>query len=175
MTIGEVYLATPNPDHNFVPDFQTENFDSRLWELYLFACFREQGVTVTQDYPSPDFHIGRNGHSCWVEAVTTNPQNRAEQDITTPVHAPEDLSERLLGAPAVRFAKTLRSKLQREYEKLPHVHGQPFALAIADFHAPSSMVWNREALPCYLYGVNISVIAGPDGRHAVLESVSTPD
>lgn len=173
MTIGEVYLAMPNPDHNFVPDFQTENFDSRLWELYLLACFREQGVKVAQDHPSPDFHIERDGHACWVEAVTANPQDRSAHDITVPVHAPEDLGERLLGAPAARFAKTLRSKLQRAYEKLPHVQGQPFALAIADFHAPSSMVWSREALPCYLYGVNPRVSEGPEGRQAVMDSVRT--
>lgn len=173
MTIGEVYLAMPNPDHNFASDFQTENFDSRLWELYLLACLREQGVMVAQDHPSPDFHIERDGHACWVEAVTTNPQDRRAHDITVPVHAPDDLGERLLGAPAARFAKTLRSKLQRAYEKLPHVRGQPFALAIADFHAPSSMVWSREALPCYLYGVNPRVSEGPDGRRAIAESVRT--
>ena len=55
MAVGEVYLAMPNPDDNFVQDFQTSNFDSRLWELYLFACFREQGLSVVQDFPSPDF------------------------------------------------------------------------------------------------------------------------
>lgn len=173
MTIGEVYLAMPNPDSNFVPDFQTESFDSRLWELYLLACFREQGVMVTQNHPSPDFHIERDGHACWVEAVTANPRDRRANDITVPVHAPEDRTERLLGAPAARFAKTLRNKLQREYEKLPHVRGQPFALAIADFHAPGSMVWSREALPCYLYGVHPCVSEGPDGRQASMESVRT--
>ena len=173
MTIGEVYLAMPNPDANFVPDFQTENFDSRLWELYLLACFREQGAMVTQDHLSPDFHIERDGHTCWVEAVTTNPQDRTTLDITVPVYAPEDPAERLLGAPAARFAKTLRSKLQREYEDLPQVRDQPFALGIADFHAPSSMVWSREALPCYLYGIHPRMTNGPDGRLAVVDAIST--
>ena len=173
VTIGEVFLAMPNPDDNFVPDFQTENFDSRLWELYLLACFREQGVMVTQDHPSPDFHIDRDGHYCWVEAVTANPQDRSAQDVTVPVHAPEDRTQRLLGAPAARFAKTLRSKLQREYEKLPHVRGQPFALAIADFHASSSMVWSREALPCYLYGVHPRVSEGPEGQQTSMELIHT--
>ena len=173
MAIGEVYLALPNPDDNFVPDFQTGNFDSRLWELYLLVCFREQGMSVTQDSPSPDFFIERDGHACWVEAVTANPVDRRIQGFTAPVHAPEDRAERLLGAPAERFAKTLRSKLQREYEKAPHVQGSPFALAISDFHAPSSMVWSREALPCYLYGVHPQVIDDPDGRRAFMEPVSS--
>src|SRR5690606_32027746 len=46
MAIGECYLALPNPDANFVPDFQTNNFAARLFELYLLACFREQGLVV---------------------------------------------------------------------------------------------------------------------------------
>jgi hypothetical protein len=84
-----------------------------------------------------------------------------------PQQAPGDLKERLLGAPATRFAKTLRSKLQREYQHLPHVTGEPFALALADFHAPASMVWSREALPTYLYGIFAHAEEGPRGRVAV--------
>src|ERR1700733_10308727 len=72
IAIGEIYLAMPNPDDNFVSDFQTTNFDSRLFELYLLATFREQGVTVLQDHESPDFFIQRAGHDCFVEAVTAN-------------------------------------------------------------------------------------------------------
>ncbi|MDT8069507.1 MAG: hypothetical protein ROO76_15190 [Terriglobia bacterium] len=47
MAVGEVYLAMPNPDDNFVSDLQTTNFDSRLFELYLLAAFREQGISVS--------------------------------------------------------------------------------------------------------------------------------
>lgn len=166
MAVGETYLAMPNPDDNFVSDFQTTNFDSRLFELYLLAAFREQGISVFQDYDSPDFLIQSGKHECYVEAVTANPKERRVQGLTFPTFAPESRSERLIGAPAARFAKTLRSKLQREYEKLPHVQGKPFALAIADFHAPSSMVWSREALPSYLYGLHAQVVTGPDGPKA---------
>lgn len=173
MAVGEIYLAMPNPDDNFVSDFQTENFDSRLFELYLLAAFREQGVSVSQQEISPDFMIERSGHQCSVEAVTANPRNRGTEKPELPTHAPESRRERLLGAPAVRFAKTLRSKLQREYEKLPHVRGKPFALAIADFHAPSSMVWSREALPSYLYGIYPEVADGPEGKYAIGSAVET--
>ncbi len=172
MTIGETYLALPRPDDNFVAEFQSGNLDSRLWELYLLACFREQGLTVTQDYPSPDFLIEGYGYSCWVEAVTANPDGDKIQGYAPPIHAPENREERLTGAPAERFAKTLRSKLQRQYEKRPHVSGQPLALAIADFHAQSSMVWSREALPCYLYGVHPQVIDDEDGRRVIGPSIS---
>src|SRR5258708_39353 len=33
MAVGELYFALPDPDDNFVSDLQTENFDSRLFEL----------------------------------------------------------------------------------------------------------------------------------------------
>src|SRR5437773_463633 len=167
MAVGELYFAMPNPDDNFASDLQTDNFDSRLLELYLLAAFREQGATVSQDHDSPDFFIERTGHQCSIEAVPANPKGNRAQGLTSPTFAPESRQERTMGSPAVRFAKTLRSKLQRKYEKLPHVQGKPFALALADFQAPSSIVWSREALPSYLYGIFADVAEGPDGRKAV--------
>jgi hypothetical protein len=171
MAIGEAYLAMPRPDDNFVSDFRTSNFDSRLWELYLLAAFREQGVFVTQAQPSPDFLIERDGYGCYVEAVTANPIERTP-GFPPPADAPDNNADRLLGPAAVRFAKTLRSKLQREYEQLPHVQGKSFALAIADFHAPSSMTWSREALPSYLYGFHPQVAESVEGLRAIGPTVA---
>lgn len=167
MAVGECYLALPNPDPNFVSDFQTRNFSSRLFELYLLACFREQGLIVQQQHVSPDFWVERNGASCWVEAVTANPETPRPDGIGPRVFAPQDRIERLTGGPAERFAKTLRSKLQRNYQGMSHVKGQPLALAIADFHAPGSMVWSREALPSYLYGLRADIVQDDAGRRAV--------
>lgn len=151
--LNELYLAMPRPDANWVSDFQTVNFHTRMWEAHLLACFREQGLLVSQPHSSPDFRIeNRKGGVAWVEAVTANPQTAYEHVGVAPVDPPEDRRERTIGPAAVRFAKTLKSKLDRKYETLAHVAGQPFALAIADFHGPGSMVWSREALMCYLYG-----------------------
>jgi hypothetical protein len=166
--VGELYLSMPKPDPNFVSDLQTANFDARLWELYLFACFREQGILVTQDVPSPDFRLEAGPTHAYVEAVTANSPARVV-GFPPAQHAPTDRTERLAGETAARFAKTLRSKLARAYEQLPHVRGVPFAIALADFHAPSSMVWSREALPTYLYGVLPVVREGPSGKYATSE------
>jgi hypothetical protein len=170
MAVGECYLALPRPDRNFVPDLQTNNFASRLFELYLLACFREQGLRVRQDQVSPDFQIEKDGSTCWVEAVTANAETPRAGGIGDWVHAPTDRTERLTGAPAERFAKTLRGKIQREYHDLPHVKGHPFAIAIADFHSSGSMVWSREALPTYLYGLRADV----EGEGAKRRAVGTP-
>lgn len=167
MAIGECYLALPNPDDNFVTDFQTSNFASRLFELYLLACFREQGLVVRQDHVSPDFLIEKDGHECWIEAVTANSDTPRAGGIGDWVHAPTDRNERLTGAPAERFAKTLRSKLQRNYHELDHVKDRSFALAIADFHESGSMVWSREALPTYLYGLRADVEGDGQQRRAI--------
>jgi len=172
MAVGECYLALPNPDANFVSDLQTNNFASRLFELYLLACFREQGLAVRQDHVSPDFRIEKDGADCWIEAVTANSETPRAGGIGDWVHAPQDRNERLTGAPAERFAKTLRGKLQRNYHEMDHVRGRPFAIAIADFHASGSMVWSREALPSYLYGLRADVEVEGEHRRAIGTSIA---
>lgn len=152
-TLHQAYLAMPNPDPNWAGDCQTSNFHTRLWEAQLLASFREQGLFVTQPYVSPDFRIeNRLGGEAWVEAVTANPLVPYNHANAQPTPAPTDPQEILFGAAAVRFAKTLGNKLDRGYARLPHVTGKPFAIALADFQAPSSMLWSREGLIGYLYG-----------------------
>jgi hypothetical protein len=90
--------------------------------------------------------------------VTANPVVPYNHVNSPPSRQPKEHEELFFGPAAVRFAKTLGSKLQRKYEQLPHVADKPFIIALADFHAPASMVWSREALIGYLYGV---------GGHAV--------
>jgi hypothetical protein len=108
-----------------------------MWEAHLLACFREQGMLVTQPHRSPDFHIeNRSGDEAWIEAVTANPPVRYDHFNAEPTNPPEDTRERFLGRAAVCFAKTLGSKLQRRYDRLPHVAGKAFCIALADFHAP---------------------------------------
>jgi hypothetical protein len=166
--INQVYLAFPRPDRHWARDFQTGNFHTRLWEAYLLACFREQGCLVKQEHPSPDFWIGRRGHGhAWIEAVTANdvPYEHVIEWTGQLPDEPVDPIERQIGAAAVRFAKTIRSKLQKGYTEKEHVRGQPFAIAIADFHAPGSMVWTREALMAYLYGA-YAIVEETNGKRA---------
>ncbi|MEP5762602.1 MAG: hypothetical protein ABJ327_25435 [Litoreibacter sp.] len=158
-TTNQLYLAMPNPDKNWVSDCQTANFHTRMWEAQLLASFREQGLLVTQDHVSPDFEVENHlGGKATVEVVTANPSIAYDHVNAPPSTHPTERDEIFFGSAAVRFAKTLRSKLQREYHRLPHVAGKPFMIALADFHAPASMVWSREALIGYLYS------SGADAR-----------
>ncbi len=152
--LNQLYLSLPRPDKNWAGDCQTANFHTRLWEAQILANFREQGLLVTQPHPSPDFRIENlQGDEGWVEAVTANPPIPYNHVNSPPSQQPKDRKEHLLGSAAVRFAKTLGSKLQNRYDQLLHVTDKPFMIALADFHAPASMVWSREALICYLYGI----------------------
>jgi hypothetical protein len=149
------------------------NFHTRLWEAQLLACFREQGLLVTQPYESPDFKIeNRLGGEAWIEAVTANPvepYNHANSQRTAPPTAREEL---FFGRAAVRFAKTIGNKRERRYDQLPHVRGRPFALAIADFQEPGSMLWSREGLIGYLYGEGAHV-AEVDGKTLAVPTSTT--
>lgn len=166
--LNQLYLALPKPDKNWASDCQTVNFHTRLWEAHLFASFREQGLLVTQPQESPDFRIeNRHGDEAWVEAVTANPSvsyNHVNAPLTPPPQAREEL---FFGPAALRFAKTLRNKLTRRYDRLPHVDGKPFMIAIADFQAPVSMTWSRQGLIGYLYGRGADVAEVGGRREAV--------
>ncbi|HGY1597920.1 TPA: hypothetical protein ACNVTV_005794, partial [Citrobacter freundii] len=151
--LNQLYLAMPNPDTHWARECQTDNFHTRIWEAMLLASFREQGLLVTQEYPSPDFHvINRSGGEAWIEAVTVNPSDRYDHARAEPLTFPLNRQDRVSGIAAERYARTLRNKLRKNYTSLTHVEGKPFAIAIADFHAPGSMMWSREALITYLYG-----------------------
>jgi hypothetical protein len=171
-SLNQLYLSLPNPDKNWAGDFQTGNFHTRLWEAQLLASFREQGLLVTQPHLSPDFRIeNQNGEEAWVEAVTANATVPYNHVNSPPSRQPESRKDLFLGPAAARFAKTLGSKLQRDYHLLPHVRDKPFIIALADFHAPGSMVWSREALIGYLYGMHVELIE-VDGDQA---SIAVPD
>lgn len=72
----------------------------------------------------------------------------------------------------MRFAKTIGNKLQRRYGQMAHVTGKPFMLAVADFHAPTSMLWSREGLMGYLYGMGAE-LAEEGGRPVARTTTAT--
>ena len=104
--------------------------------------------------------------------MTANPQERFEPVNAWPTIQPAEMTEHFFGATALRFAKTIGSKLQRGYADLSHVAGMPFAIALADFHAPASMMWSREALLGYLYGLSAE-IGEVDGERVAVTKETT--
>jgi len=152
--IEEMMRWYEDADGNFVQQFQTTGFDARIWELYLFASFREMFYTIERTQPVPDFACVNPGAKFFVEAVTVNPtQDSAgivvpEPDIATPGQFD---AYRLHYMP-IKFGSSLTSKLSKRYWELPHVAGNPLLFAIQDFSAPQSMLRSRSAFETYVYG-----------------------
>jgi len=151
-------------DGNFVRDFQTTGFDGRVWELFLFAALTELDFAFDRSDAVPDFRISKGEAKLFVEAVTANPTAGAEFAIDgPPPPPPEDFWAYMEHEMPQKFGSPLLSKTRKRYWERPDVVGHPFLIAIADFHAPASMVWSHTALSLYLYGVGVDVRTRGDG------------
>lgn len=155
------WLAPSDP--HFVKEFQTKQFDQRLWELYLWAAFRELGFDVTQP-EAPDFHILSPRGEFTVEATTCAPSRSGVLADHPNPKTPKEIEEFLQGYMPMKFGSALTGKLTKKaatgesyWERGPGA-GKPFVLAVADFHKPGgdgdigSMTFTQGALSLYLYG-----------------------
>lgn len=158
------WLAPSDP--HFVKEFQTKQFDQRLWELYLWAAFRELGYDVTQP-EAPDFHVVSPRGEFAVEATTCAPSEGGVLADHPDPQTPDEMKAFLADYMPMKFGASLTAKLNKKnaigesyWERGPGA-GTPFALAVADFHKPGgdgeigSMTWTQEALWLYLYGHRI--------------------
>jgi hypothetical protein len=142
-------------DGNFVEQFQTTGFDSRIWELYLFSYFIEDYFEMDRRYDRPDFMLSKYGEKVAVEAVTVGRKNNHPKYIHL---NHREYFRKLLSekeddnAMAIKFGSPLFSKLNKKYWNLDYLKGIPFIIAIADFHEDYSMTWSHGSLTKYLYG-----------------------
>ena len=143
-------------DGNFIEQFQSTAFDQRIWELYLFAMLTEQGYVLDQANPVPDFIAFGFAGKMAIEAVTVGPtRNGAEIIPPPPTETVEQLEAYLNDYMPIKFGSPLYSKLGKKYWDHEHIRDVPFALAVADFSSPGSMVTTRSALERYLYGYGV--------------------
>ena len=141
-------------DGNFIEQFQSTGFDARIWELYLFATFVEMGYAVRRVAPAPDFTCaGLPGEFC-VEATTVGPTRDRFGSMVPPppIDTTEAIREFRREYMPIKYGSALTSKLKKRYWEKAHVGNKPLLFAIADFHAPMSMLYTRSALHVYLYG-----------------------
>ncbi len=142
-------------DGNFVEQFQTTGFDTRLWELYLFAVLVEAGYVFDKSVAVPDLQARNARGELCVEATTINPSRNKKGELVPPppLEEPEQIEAFQQQYMPIRYAGALTAKLEKRYWEKENVKGRPLVLAIQDFHAPMSMVMSRTALPIYLYGM----------------------
>ncbi len=62
-------------DGNFVEQFQSTGFDSRVWELYLNSYFKEEELFVNRENNTPDFIVEKYGVKIAIEAVIVGRKN----------------------------------------------------------------------------------------------------
>lgn len=131
------WLAPSDP--HFVTEFQFNQFDQRLWELYLWATFRELGYDITQP-EAPDFQCSAPGIAFTVEATTVAPSMSGPLADHPDPQTQEEMAQFLAHYMPMKFGSSLTSKLNKKnkdgqsYWERGETAGKPFMLAIADFH-----------------------------------------
>ncbi len=180
--ISELALWLAPKDPHFVREFQTNGFDQRLWELFLWAALREFMLEV-QQLEAPDFHCTAPGIAFTVEATTVAPSEKGPLAEHPDPHTPEEISAFLRDYMAIKFGGALTAKLNKRnaagesYWSREETREKPFVIALADFHAPAtedgpgSMVFTQSALWEYLYGLRATHRFDEEGQ-LVIEYVS---
>jgi DNA-directed RNA polymerase subunit F len=168
--IAEIMAHFKDIDGNFIEQFQSTGFDSRIWELYLFAYLSEERLFINREYEAPDFLVTDGRQKVAIEAVTVNASegNKDIEDLT-----PEKIVELLKNDIPLKFGSALFSKMDRKnkkgkpiekYWELEHVKGCSLVFAIADFSSEGSMCWSSNALIDYLYGTKRNWQVSDDGQ-----------
>lgn len=165
--LAEIMHYFEDIDGNFVRDFQTDNFDARIWELYLYALFTELGYGFNRSNAAPDFHCHGPLGEFFVEATTVNPSNPPLAPDTV---GGQDYFEHYV---PLKFGSVLKTKLDKKHQgkkywELPHVVGHPFVIAVQDFHGPQSMSWSSSSLVEYLYGIRQVERIKDDGTNEIV-------
>lgn len=157
--IGELAHWFYDSDGVFNRALQGNEFNARLFELYLRALFYCLRFEVIRPGAQPDYCLEKFGNRLFVEAtsVAEDPAARAKSllpgyDDALLRHVKEEMQ--------YKFARTLLNKVKHKpkpdgvpYWELSHVKGNPFAIAIHDYSWPGSMVFSDGALEEYLYGL----------------------
>jgi hypothetical protein len=149
--IGSKMRYHRDMDGNFVEQFQTTGFDTRLWELYLFAVLVELGYARTEDVTVPDLVAESLFGQIGIEAVTANPP---QSGCVPPLTNPDEVTHYLQNYIPCKLARGLTRKLRRNppYWQEPAMAGIPFLIGIQDFHALGSMKMIVPAATEYIFG-----------------------
>ncbi|WP_417686596.1 hypothetical protein [Roseibium sp.] len=159
------WLAPADP--HSVQEFQQNQFDQRLWELYLWAALRELGFDVEQ-LEAPDFRCKAPGVNFTIEATTAAPSTMGPLAEHPNPNTQEETRDFLENYMPLKYGSALVSKLNKTNKTGQHYwerdgnKGLPFLLAIADFHKPAttdelgSMTYTQSAIWQYLYGTRVA-------------------
>lgn len=168
MIINQIMPYFTDIDGNFIEQFQTTGFDSRVWELYLYSYFIESDFDFDRRHERPDFILEKYGEEIAVEAVIVGRKESfvIEENTTIPKSSIPEIKD--MDEMAIRFGSPLFTKLNKKYWELEHVTGRPLIIAIADFHEDFSMTWSANTLINYLFGYDYKYIKKDNGEIEVI-------
>lgn len=148
-----------DPDGIFIRGIQGNEFNSRLFELYLHAVFYELDFTIDRGYSQPDFLLQKGQETIAVEATTVSEVFDAAERVEFNHEIFDDLRTYVDVVMPFKFARTLRKKMchrpepeKLPYWELPQTNGYPFVLAVHDYSRRMSMTISSKAMQAYLYG-----------------------
>lgn len=149
-----------DPDGIFIRGLQGNEFNSRLFELYLHAVFYELDFIMDRDYPQPDFLLKKNGQIIAVEATTVSEILDSAEKVEFKPELIDDLRAHVDVLMPFKFERTLQKKMRHRpepeklhYWELPQTAGHPFVLAVHDYSRRMSMTMSSSAMMAYLYGM----------------------
>ena len=149
-----------DPDGKFIRALQGNEFNSRLFEIYLHAAFYEWEFDIDRSHKQPDFLLVKNGQTVSVEAATVSEEAVDISPVKLGKNFLDELDEYVRVEMPFRFSRTLRNKVRHtpepaklHYWELPHTVGHPFVLAVHDYSRRLSMSFSSIAMQSYLYGL----------------------
>jgi hypothetical protein len=158
----------PDRDNKLVTEFQT-TFNSSFWEIYLYALFKEIGIPMNWEHPSPDFIVEYNGKNVVIEATIAaaalgkTPEWEKDLKETPPTRFREMNMESI-----IRLSNSIISKHRKykdKYSKLDHVKGNPFVIAVAPFEQPHFNLQCETPIMALLYDFYVDEDAYNDNPH----------
>ena len=153
--MNEIYSRMGDPTGNFVQDFQTNSYYSRLFELACFAYLESHGMNIDMSFDRPDFLVSTGDQKVAIEAVTVNPSSGLASGVSLrdlKILSPEEMYEKSTNEFPIRMGTALLKKLHQAYWSEPHCQDIPLVFIIGSFHEPGSTFYIDESLGRYLYG-----------------------
>jgi hypothetical protein len=161
VTMQRVFDQMGDRDGNFREQFQSAGFDSRVWELYLYAGLTDAGFAIELPAVAPDYMAQRDDLRFAVEATTANLRRGEGSPV---VSGEEELFAFLGQELPIRLGSPLFSKLQADYTKRKELAELPFVLALECFISLDSMFVSESSLGSYLFGLGSIPEWAEDGQ-----------
>lgn len=136
-------------DGNFIQQFQSDGFNQRLWELFLFNFFIEEGLDIDRTRNAPDFVVRRDDLVIGIEAVATS----------TSLHTSDDIALRWSGALSNKLKHTSqenKNAKKNHYWEKEGLKDKPFVIAIQNFYNETSESVELSILNEMLFGYDFT-------------------